>query len=98
MSRAPPEAYATGRLTERRLRPISPPPAASPHTSQTTRSSGIPSATSPCDVWSFPPLRNRPAFQQAREGHEGRVEDGDRENDRRDDDDGKEAPGQPGSG
>ena len=32
MSRAPPEAYATGRLTERRLRPISPPPAAeSPH-------------------------------------------------------------------
>ena len=98
MSRAAPEAYATGRLTERRVRPISPPPNASPQTSQTTRSSGIPSATSPCEVWSFPPLQNGPAFQQAREGYEGRVDDRDGEYDRGDDHNGKEAPGQAGCG
>ena len=67
MSRAAPEAYATGRLTERRLRPIRPPPAASPQTSQTTRSSGIPSATSPCEVWSFPPCEiGRPSSKRVR--------------------------------
>ena len=46
----------------------------------------------------LPPLRNRPAFQQARDGHEGRVEDRDREDDRGHDHNGKKAPGQTGRG